>query len=159
VPDILYYLDFNGQTAGPFTLDQVKTFYDDGAIRDETIYSSPNSPNWMPVGILKPLFKSIELSQNPRGEILPETMWADRLARSDSLGSGCLVQLIGVGCVILGLFSLPTVIGPFILIPLGLWLLMKGQRSARWYECSACGGRLINRKGKKCPHCASWFRK
>jgi GYF domain 2 len=162
VKEILYYLDLNGQTAGPFTLDQVRIFHQAGTISDATIYSTPESQGWMPVSILKPLFTRPvvlpEIIPAPAA-VAPEVMWTFRVKRSDSFGSGCLIQFLGLVCLVIGLVTVASLIGPLICWSLGFLLLIRGQRNARWYECGNCGGRLASNRGHKCPYCHSWFKK
>lgn len=73
--------------------------------------------------------------------------------KSSTLGTGCLLQFLGLMCFPVAFFTVFTVIGPFIFAPLGLWMIFKGGRLAYWVECSDCGTRLISKKVKVCPGC------
>lgn len=81
-----------------------------------------------------------------------------KIKRKSSLaGTGCLLEFLGFVSLLGGLVTILTVIGPIILWPLGLWLLLTGGRKASWYECSDCGTRLSSKKLKICPRCNSNF--
>jgi len=56
-----YYIDVQGKTAGPFSLDHVAKLHQAGTIDDKTIYCTPEAADWFPVELLKPLFQSSEL--------------------------------------------------------------------------------------------------
>ena len=77
--------------------------------------------------------------------------------KSSMVGTGCLLQFIGLVSLMLGVVTILTIIGPIILWPLGLWLVFAGSRKASWYECSDCGSRLSRKKLKICPNCNSSF--
>lgn len=51
-----YYLDLAGQTAGPFTLDEVAARWRAGTITGQTIYTRMGEPQWYPVSTLVPIF-------------------------------------------------------------------------------------------------------
>lgn len=70
--------------------------------------------------------------------------------RSESLGLGCLLQLIGLAVVIGAIFSLQPLIGL-----IGVCLLIIGGRKSRWLQCSACTGRIAEKTATICPHCRS----
>ena len=78
--------------------------------------------------------------------------------QSDSVGS-CLVQLIGLGCILAGTLMALTIVAPLVLIPLGLFICLKGGRSARWLSCPACGSRLASGSIKICPACHTALRR
>jgi rubredoxin len=50
-----YYVDLNGHTAGPFTIQQMRDLYAGRTITDQTIYSTPKSVEWLPVSVISPL--------------------------------------------------------------------------------------------------------
>ena len=79
------------------------------------------------------------------------------IRRSSFAGEGCLLQFLGIVCFILGIVTILTVIGPIILIPLGMYLAHIGTKKASWYECSECGTKLSGKKIKICPSCRSEF--
>ena len=72
---------------------------------------------------------------------------------SSVVGVGCLLQGLGVICLVLAAATYKTGIGPIIFGILGLWLLFYGSRKAIWFECSACGGKLSRKSVTICPHC------
>lgn len=63
--------------------------------------------------------------------------------KTESLGSGCLVQ--GIGLCVIWIWPFGTVIG--------LVLLAGGSIMARKRICSECGNPISNRQVKLCPHC------
>jgi hypothetical protein len=77
--------------------------------------------------------------------------------KKSSAGAGCLVQGIGLVSLLLAVLSIPTIIGPLILAPLGLFLLAWGGRMAVWWECSDCGTKLSGKKLRICPGCREPF--
>ena len=68
--------------------------------------------------------------------------------KSEFIGSGCLVQLIGL-CII-WIFPIGTVIG--------ILLLLLGSRLSLKYQCSQCGNPVADKKVKLCPACNASFR-
>jgi hypothetical protein len=72
-------------------------------------------------------------------------------------GGGCAIQ--GGGCLVLllALITIPTIIGPLILGPIGLWLLYYGSKKSSWCECSACGTKLAHDRVTVCPSCHEHF--
>lgn len=88
---------------------------------------------------------------------MSESRRAKPIKKSSFAGTGCLMQFLGFASCAVGIVTLPTVIGPLIFGPLGLWLLVAGGRSAIWYECSECGSRLARKRVKVCPGCRSPF--
>lgn len=75
------------------------------------------------------------------------------LKRSSLVGTGCLLQTLGLLSLLFAVLTLATVIGPIVLAPLGIWLLIFGSGKSKWYECPQCGTRLANRKVVTCPAC------
>ena len=78
--------------------------------------------------------------------------------RSSTLGVGCLLQFLGLACLLIGLVFVLTILAPLFLWPLGLWLLHYGGLKAYWLECGDCGQRLSRKKLKVCPSCNASFR-
>ena len=70
--------------------------------------------------------------------------------RSESIGLGCLLQLLGLAVCIGAIFSLQPLIGL-----IGICLLIIGGRKSRWLQCSACTGRIAEKTATICPHCRS----
>jgi hypothetical protein len=66
--------------------------------------------------------------------------------KSESLGTGCLVQLIG-------LLLCFTCYGAIIGVPLLIW----GHFASYYPVCSECGMKLTSRKVKLCPACKAYF--
>lgn len=79
------------------------------------------------------------------------------VARSAAGGLGCGIQGFGVLLFALGGVTFFSVVGPLLCWPLAAWLLSYGSRQARWLECSACSGRVADRRATVCPHCRSAF--
>jgi hypothetical protein len=67
---------------------------------------------------------------------------ATKVKKSEFVGKGALVQLIGVVCCFL-LF-------PFGIIP-GMILLIVGSRMAFCFRCSNCGNK-VEKESRICPH-------
>lgn len=78
---------------------------------------------------------------------------ASIVRRSSSLGSGCLLQTLGLVSFVLALATLATIIGPIVFGMLGIALCSWGQSSSRWFECSSCGTKLTNNRLEVCPGC------
>jgi len=76
--------------------------------------------------------------------------------KSQSFGVGCLLQIIGLGLLLIGLLTIFSIIGPLICLPLAIILLIAGQKKAYWKECGHCGSRLES-VGAVCPHCNAKF--
>ena len=68
-------------------------------------------------------------------------------------GVGCLLQGLGLVGLVAAVLTLPTIIGPLVLGPLGLWLVHEGGKRASWWECSDCGTRLAGKHINVCPAC------
>lgn len=68
--------------------------------------------------------------------------------KSETVGTGCLVQLIGL--LVIWWFPIGTVVG--------LGLLLWGHCQARFPICSIYGTRLTSRKVIVCPACNSTFK-
>ena len=78
--------------------------------------------------------------------------------KTNLAGGGCLLQFLGFGTIVVGIFLFQTIIGPIILLPLGIWLFFIGSRKAVWHECSTCDTRLKRTKIEFCPNCNSRFK-
>lgn len=77
--------------------------------------------------------------------------------RSSFVGTGCLVQALGlIGGA--ALFWMVPVVG-WVLGPLlGLALLIAGGRMAVQLECSNCHNPIANNRVRLCPACRATFR-
>lgn len=51
-----YYININGKTAGPFTIDQVKALYTTGQVNGSNQYMADGSKDWMPLSLLASTF-------------------------------------------------------------------------------------------------------
>ena len=91
------------------------------------------------LGIVK---KSAGFSNNPK----PTDARTATMQKSDSIGGGVIVQIIGV------LFCL-TLVGALLGVPLIIW----GGKIARKKRCSECGTTLASSSVKICPACKSFF--
>ena len=60
-----YYIDINGKTMGPLTLNQVKALYESGKVEDSFLYATEGSKDWMPISFLVPMFDVKENSTPP----------------------------------------------------------------------------------------------
>ena len=70
-------------------------------------------------------------------------------SKSEFVGMGCLVQLIGLG--VIWVFPVGTVVG--------ILLLIIGGRMAIKLICSQCGNPVTNKQVKICPSCQAAFSK
>ncbi len=84
---------------------------------------------------------------------------AEITGKSSVAGIGCLLIFLGLVCLMLGLLTIFSIIGPLILWPLGIWLSIAGIGASLWYECSECGTRLSGKRVKVCPGCHSELRR
>lgn len=75
------------------------------------------------------------------------------MRRGSSTSTGCLLPLLGLGILLAGIIGIFTVILPLICIPLGLFLIAKGERGGHWLECGSCGTRLSSKRVTRCPGC------
>lgn len=73
--------------------------------------------------------------------------------KSGTTGNGCAFQFFGVTSILLAYVTVFSIIGPFIFMPLGVWLIYQGFKRKRWFECSECGTHLSNNKVRLCPGC------
>lgn len=53
-----YFVDMNGTTGGPFSLEEMRVLFSSGKISGATLYSKPGSVAWMPLETIRPLFAS-----------------------------------------------------------------------------------------------------
>src|SRR3990167_2640544 len=51
-----YYVDIQGHTAGPFSLDELRGLHAAGQITDETLFAQNGAVEWMPVQMIQGLF-------------------------------------------------------------------------------------------------------
>ena len=58
-----YFVILDGHTAGPFTIAELRNLYLGGSVTGETLYATPDSQEWMPVEIIKPLLAAVVASQ------------------------------------------------------------------------------------------------
>lgn len=78
---------------------------------------------------------------------------AEVVKRQKNESPGCVLNSVGVAAIIIGLLLWSTVFVPVILIPFGLWVLLRGGRVSWWWECGECGTRLPNPNANRCPAC------
>jgi len=114
-----------------------------GEFLEEKRYLPSEDPNYVPYGGNKTNITNVSK--------------ATIVKKSSSFGMGCMLQLLGLACIIAGIVSFATVIGPIILIPLGLVIDYYGGKSARWFECGNCGMKLPHKRVRICPACKSEF--
>ena len=50
-----YYVDLDGRTAGPFTVEELRQLYLGKTITERTLYSTPQSVEWLPLETIMPL--------------------------------------------------------------------------------------------------------
>jgi hypothetical protein len=79
-----------------------------------------------------------------RDEFAPHERHAEIVKKSEFVGTGALVQLVGVA----SLFIFPLAIGVITF----LILLVVGGRMAIVRVCSECRGK-VDRQASRCPHC------
>lgn len=56
-----YYVDLNGETAGPFTIEEMYDLYCGGTINKETLFAKNGSVQWLPLQAIMPLLSSFSL--------------------------------------------------------------------------------------------------
>ena len=92
----------------------------------------------------------------PFSPLQPNDM-AHIVKRTSLAGLGCMLQLLAIACGLAGFLTAITVIGPLILWPLALVLLVAGSRKATWFECSDCGTVLAHDRLRCCPACGAHY--
>lgn len=58
-----YYLDIDGKTAGPFTIEEVRILYLDHKITDQTLYARPGAVDWLPLSTIIALIASVDTTR------------------------------------------------------------------------------------------------
>lgn len=84
----------------------------------------------------------------------PQRIDAKVRRRSILLGSGCLVQGVGLlvgGALIIAVPVVGWVLGPIVI----LGLLLVGSNMATVYECGNCRNPVASRRVKLCPTCGA----
>jgi hypothetical protein len=51
-----YYVDMNGLTAGPFSIEEMAKLYQSNALQETSLYARLGSQEWLPIRTLLPLF-------------------------------------------------------------------------------------------------------
>lgn len=84
-----------------------------------------------------------------------EEKTAKKRKKTELIGKGCLIQLIGIILFILSFALGPVgiVLGGILLLAL---LVMGSRQSIKW-TCSNCGTVLLNKKVTECPGCHAHF--
>ena len=76
------------------------------------------------------------------------------LKQVDHWGVGCFLQCFGLLLFVGGFFAATeSITVAVVLIPLGIWLMLYGERRSKWLECSRCGMKLANKWVQVCPAC------
>jgi hypothetical protein len=158
-----YYLLFGDKQSGPYTLSQLQAMWASGQITALTRWCAEGMKEWQPLSTLESRFHSPPVIQTP--PMIPQSVpiayqhpaKAAIVRRSSVAGGGCALQAIGLLCLILAVVTVFTIVGPIFFGILGLWLLIYGNSKASWLECSACGGKVSNRRIVLCPHCKASF--
>lgn len=76
---------------------------------------------------------------------------AECVRKSEFIGTGCLVQALGLIAPVAGLAVSET--GLLAGLLLMVVLLAAGSRMSIKYICSACGNRLMEKHAMMCPSC------
>lgn len=76
---------------------------------------------------------------------------AKRKVKTDFLGKGALVQLVGVLVILYSWGDDYAVLGFGLLV--GVVLLLVGSNMSQYYICSDCGNKLDGSHVKMCPTC------
>lgn len=64
-----YFVDIDGQTAGPFSITELRDLYAAGSVNEQTLYARPGSQEWTRLGVIVPLFKDTlppQIADDPR---------------------------------------------------------------------------------------------
>ena len=60
-----YYVDMNGKTAGPFSIEEVAELYQSKAIHAGSLYARPNAREWLPLQTIMALIKGARKAAPP----------------------------------------------------------------------------------------------
>jgi hypothetical protein len=155
------YLLQNNEESGPYTLVQVRGMWSSGSITSRAKWRVEGLAEWLPFADLESRLLQSEKEQVATTKAPEErvkfTTVDGPVHRSSFAGGGCAIQGLGFVCLFAALASIFTVIGPIILFPLGLWLLIYGGKHASWFECPECGGKLPHGQVRTCQHCRAAF--
>lgn len=78
-----YYVDLEGQTAGPFTIGEMRNLYLGRSINEQTLYARQGSVSWMPVATIIPLFATApQAAPPPLPKAKPQAVAGDVLCRT-----------------------------------------------------------------------------
>ncbi|MCD4717933.1 MAG: hypothetical protein K8R45_14485 [Desulfobacterales bacterium] len=85
-----------------------------------------------------------------------QIQYADKIKKSELIGSGCLVQVVGLifPFIFGAIAGVPGVIGGIVLC---LILLIAGSRMSIKWICGNCNNPLVNKSIKVCPACNAHF--
>jgi hypothetical protein len=78
---------------------------------------------------------------------------AEVVKRQKKESPGCILNTLGILSIIVGAVLWSTWFVPAILLPFGLWVLLRGGKMSWWWECGECGTRLPNPNANRCPAC------
>jgi hypothetical protein len=77
---------------------------------------------------------------------------AKRIRQSEFVGTGCLIQGVGILCPFIGA-AVAGVVGAVLGLGLALALFIYGGRRAITWKCGACRNPLPSEDVKVCPVC------
>lgn len=103
-----YHLALGGQSAGPFTLEQVRGMWQTGRVTAATLFWRPGDPAWQPLGEIAFALGSTPPPMPPVAGYYPPPMWMnDRPVNS---GVAVASFVLGLSSILLFITFLPAII-------------------------------------------------
>lgn len=144
-----YYVDMEGRTAGPFTLEQLGQLYRGGGIHDETLYAQMGAQEWVPISTIVPLLMNTAalmgippMASAPRKPMARarDSICLDckTIARPETIVGGSFVMELLLWIVFLPLALCSWGLSLLIPICYSVWRMTSRRR-----VCPSCQGRMI----------------
>lgn len=130
-----YYVDIDGQTAGPFTVRELGELLKAGRVSDKTLFAKPNAVEWLPLSLILPI---VSPAKPPplAPPVMPVIDTRIRARRGDWVCTRC-GHVGSTGTETPGNLLIEIILWLFFLIPgliYSIWRISK-----RHHVCRSCG--------------------
>src|SRR6185437_14733290 len=103
-----YFVDLNGETAGPFSLAEVKLLLDGGKISPATLYSKPGGATWLPLETIAPLLAAAS-ARVVRPDYVERPVYVTTQRTGKGIKSGMALCVIGMILSVPAAFAYPLI--------------------------------------------------
>lgn len=130
-----YYVDIDGQTAGPFTVGELGDLLRAGRVAGETLFAKPNSVEWMPLSLILPILPVAKPPLLPP-PVVPPVDTRIRARRTDWVCTRC-GHVGATNMETPGSVLIEVILWLFFLIPGIIYSIWRGNKRHR--VCRQCG--------------------